>query len=75
MCVQCFVIRISLKGFHIKCVTCLTGKRKTVTAAEMKEFEAQAECLGWSKPQVFNTDHGEKGKKCIVRVHESIYEW
>lgn len=23
------------------------------------EFETQAECLGWSKPQLLNTDHGE----------------
>ncbi|KAJ4927050.1 hypothetical protein JOQ06_014790 [Pogonophryne albipinna] len=38
-----------------------TGKcrRKTVSAEEMKEFETQAECLGWAKPQLFNSDYGE----------------
>ncbi|KAK1900723.1 Saxitoxin and tetrodotoxin-binding protein 1 [Dissostichus eleginoides] len=35
----------------------LFSRRKTISAEEMKEFETQAECLGWSKPQLFNSDH------------------
>ncbi|XP_038551733.1 uncharacterized protein LOC119885659 isoform X2 [Micropterus salmoides] len=35
----------------------LFSRRKIVTAAELKEFETQTECLGWAKPQVLNTDH------------------
>ncbi|CAG5978896.1 uncharacterized protein ACNS7B_005593 [Menidia menidia] len=34
----------------------LLSKRNAITEAEMKEFETQAECLGWSKPKVLNTD-------------------
>ncbi len=55
-----FEERISSRGFRLKCVASSTGRRKTVTAAEMKEFEAQTECFGASKPQVLHTDHGEK---------------
>ncbi|XP_034023549.1 uncharacterized protein LOC117507894 [Thalassophryne amazonica] len=36
----------------------LLSRRKTVSTAEVKEFETQAQCLGWSKPQVFNNDDG-----------------
>ncbi|XP_026205313.1 uncharacterized protein LOC113155050 [Anabas testudineus] len=35
----------------------LFSRRKTLSAEELKEFETQAECLGWSKPQILNTDH------------------
>ncbi|KAI3369864.1 hypothetical protein L3Q82_024671 [Scortum barcoo] len=55
-CSDCLVVKdtdvINIFGFF--------SKRQTVTAAELREFETQAECLGWSKPQVFDTDHGEK---------------
>ncbi|XP_074497294.1 uncharacterized protein LOC141771177 isoform X2 [Sebastes fasciatus] len=36
------------------------SRRENVTAAELKEFESQAECLGWSKPQVLNSDHDDE---------------
>ena len=35
----------------------LLSKRKTVTSAELKEFETQTQCLGLSKLQVLNSDH------------------
>ncbi|KAK2861820.1 hypothetical protein Q5P01_001353 [Channa striata] len=35
----------------------LLSKRQNVTAAELAEFESQADCLGWFKPHVLNTDH------------------
>ncbi|XP_074497286.1 uncharacterized protein LOC141771177 isoform X1 [Sebastes fasciatus] len=38
----------------------LFSRRENVTAAELKEFESQAECLGWSKPQVLNSDHDDE---------------
>ncbi|XP_029007508.1 uncharacterized protein LOC114856059 [Betta splendens] len=33
------------------------SRRKTVTDAELKEFETQSECMGWFKPEVLNTVH------------------
>lgn len=41
------------------CSPASPGRRTAVSAAELMEFETQAECLGWSKPHLFNTDHGE----------------
>ncbi|XP_042360993.1 uncharacterized protein LOC121956694 [Plectropomus leopardus] len=38
----------------------LLSRRENVSDAEQKEFEAQVECSGWSKPQVLNTDHDYK---------------
>ncbi|XP_005807594.1 uncharacterized protein LOC102225032 [Xiphophorus maculatus] len=35
----------------------MLSRKPTVTAAELKEFEAQADCLQLYKPQVLNTDH------------------
>ncbi|XP_047440197.1 uncharacterized protein LOC125007414 isoform X1 [Mugil cephalus] len=32
------------------------SRRKVITDAELKEFEMQAQCFGWSAPQAFNTD-------------------
>ena len=53
-----------------------TGRRAVVTAAEMTEFEKQAECLGWAKVQVFKADHGENysvlffiGLCCNIETH------
>ncbi|CAI5686849.1 unnamed protein product [Oreochromis niloticus] len=33
------------------------SRRTAVSAAELTEFETQAECLGKSKPELFSTDH------------------
>ncbi|XP_035518385.1 uncharacterized protein LOC118328648 [Morone saxatilis] len=35
----------------------ILSRRQTVTAAEMKEFETQAKCLGLPEPQLFMSDH------------------
>ncbi|KAK2861821.1 hypothetical protein Q5P01_001354 [Channa striata] len=43
----------------------LFSRRKTVTAAELMEFETQAKCLGWYKPQIFNTDHEYENCKTL----------
>ncbi|XP_012773568.1 uncharacterized protein LOC101474941 [Maylandia zebra] len=59
---------------HTGCPDCLVSKedkshlllfsrRTAVSAAELTEFETQAECLGWSKPQLLNTDHDYE--KCV----------
>ncbi|KAF3690140.1 hypothetical protein EXN66_Car005812 [Channa argus] len=45
-------------------------ERKTVTAAELKDFEKQAKCFGWYKPQFFNTDHGYENCKSLDDVSE-----
>ncbi|XP_044071161.1 uncharacterized protein LOC122884814 [Siniperca chuatsi] len=52
-CPDCHVV----KSDEFAGILVLFSRRKTVTAAELKEFETQTECLGWSKPQVFNSDH------------------
>lgn len=67
---QCRLNWLLSQGFNLKCVTSLTGRRKTVTAPELNEFKAQTECLGWSKPYVLNSDHGEK-KKFIQSKNEN----
>ncbi|XP_035799328.1 uncharacterized protein LOC111588782 isoform X1 [Amphiprion ocellaris] len=48
---------MSSHGLYLRCVTSSPGRRKSVDAAELKEFETQAQCLGWSKPLVLSTDH------------------
>ncbi|XP_047439530.1 uncharacterized protein LOC125007019 isoform X2 [Mugil cephalus] len=49
---------------HTSCPDCIVlnahdytlGRRKAITEAELKEFEMQTECFGWSKPQVLNNE-------------------
>ncbi|KAK5933652.1 hypothetical protein CgunFtcFv8_014115 [Champsocephalus gunnari] len=50
-CPDCVVLKQSAA-----CIL-LFSRRKTVSAEEMKVFETQAECLGWAKPQLFNSDY------------------
>ncbi|KAI9548908.1 hypothetical protein NQZ68_003442 [Dissostichus eleginoides] len=38
-------------------VLTIFSRRTNITAAELKEFETQAECLGLTKPQVLHSDH------------------
>ncbi|XP_023155117.1 uncharacterized protein LOC111588782 isoform X2 [Amphiprion ocellaris] len=52
-CPDCLVV----KGVDILNTLTLFSRRKSVDAAELKEFETQAQCLGWSKPLVLSTDH------------------
>ncbi|XP_040890803.1 uncharacterized protein LOC121179816 [Toxotes jaculatrix] len=52
-CPDCYVI----KGDDVVETLMLFSRRQTVTAAELKEFETQADCLGWYKPQLLSTDH------------------
>lgn len=71
---ECSVSQI-LQNFLLKCVTYLIGRRPTITAAEMKEFETQMNCLGWSVVVMFNTDHGEtlttKNNCCTIKCPSS----
>ncbi|XP_008278517.1 uncharacterized protein LOC103356215 [Stegastes partitus] len=60
-CPDCLVV----KGSDFMNTLTLFSKRKSVDAAEMKEFETQVECLGWSKPLVFNTDHDYENCKSL----------
>lgn len=48
-------------------VTSSTGRRKTITEAELNEFKTQVECLGWFSPLIFASDHGEKKSSYRVR--------
>ncbi|GAA6216771.1 uncharacterized protein LOC108873551 [Lates japonicus] len=50
----------------------LLSRRKTVTSAELKEFATQADCLGWYKPEVFNSDH--EYENCTARLGNNIDE-
>ncbi|KAF1391968.1 hypothetical protein PFLUV_G00047580 [Perca fluviatilis] len=52
-CSDCLVV----KGEENIDSLLLFSRRQNVSAAELKEFEKQAECLGWAKPEVLNTDH------------------
>ncbi|KAE8298299.1 hypothetical protein D5F01_LYC02793 [Larimichthys crocea] len=65
-CPDCMV----LLGDSVLNTTILFSRRKTVTAAELKEFEAQVECLGWSKPWVLQTDHDYKNCMSLDEVEE-----
>lgn len=50
--------RLISQGFYLWCFLSRTGKRQTVSETELTEFNTQAECLGWAKPIVLGTDHG-----------------
>ncbi|KAK5872129.1 hypothetical protein PBY51_012857 [Eleginops maclovinus] len=52
-CPDCIVT----KGADVLNLLTLLSRRKNITAAELKEFETQADCLGWAKPQVLDSDH------------------
>ncbi|KAK2915325.1 hypothetical protein Q8A73_005919 [Channa argus] len=61
---------IAVKGSDYFNMCLLFSRRKTVTAAELKDFEKQAKCFGWYKPQFFNTDHGYENCKSLDDVSE-----
>ncbi|XP_026163390.1 uncharacterized protein LOC113130762 [Mastacembelus armatus] len=77
-CPDCII----LKAVDIINTLMVFSRRKTLTDAELKEFETQANCLGWSKPQVFSLDHDYENCKSLdnttdadaERVAEMIYE-
>ncbi|XP_056252321.1 uncharacterized protein LOC130181871 [Seriola aureovittata] len=50
-CPDCLV----MKGGDDYSILLLMSRRKNVTAAEMKEFESQTNCIGGYKPEVLNT--------------------
>ncbi|KAJ4927051.1 hypothetical protein JOQ06_014791, partial [Pogonophryne albipinna] len=52
-CSDCIVT----KGDSVVDLLVLFSRRTNITAAELKEFETQAECLGLAKPQVLDSDH------------------
>ncbi|XP_017264060.1 uncharacterized protein LOC108231492 isoform X2 [Kryptolebias marmoratus] len=51
----------------------LLSRRPTVTDVELKEFGKQADCLGWAKPQAFNTDHDYDNCQSIDVEEEAVY--
>ncbi|XP_032369772.1 uncharacterized protein LOC116688082 isoform X2 [Etheostoma spectabile] len=53
-CPDCFVLKENIDT--LKNVI-LFSRRQTVSAAELNEFEKQAECLGLTVPHTLNTDH------------------
>ncbi|XP_068568576.1 uncharacterized protein [Cebidichthys violaceus] len=74
-CPDCFVVKDDYS------ILFLFSRRQNVTDAELKEFESQADCLGWSKPQVFNSDHDhtnclsvEDGDEDMSRLSSLIFE-
>ncbi|KAK5933647.1 hypothetical protein CgunFtcFv8_014110 [Champsocephalus gunnari] len=52
-CSDCIIT----KGDSVLNVLILFSRRTNITAAELKEFETQAECLGLTKPQLLDSDH------------------
>ncbi|XP_067444673.1 uncharacterized protein [Thunnus thynnus] len=66
-CPDCLV----LKGDHDLKTLTLFSRRKNVTADELKEFEAQAECLGWMKPQMLKSDHDYETCKSFKDITDS----
>ncbi|XP_022597879.1 uncharacterized protein LOC111219473 [Seriola dumerili] len=55
-CPDCLVT----KAGDVYYILLLWSKRKNVTAAEMKEFETQTNCLGGDKPEVLKTYEGNE---------------
>ncbi|XP_034726358.1 saxitoxin and tetrodotoxin-binding protein 1-like isoform X1 [Etheostoma cragini] len=53
-CSDCFIVKRVDKDIDM---LMLFSRRQNVSAAELNEFEKQAECLGWAKPEVINSDH------------------
>ncbi|KAF7207539.1 uncharacterized protein [Nothobranchius furzeri] len=66
-CPDCIVI----KSNDIVDSLILLSRRKTISDAEMKEFEQQTNCRRWSKPLVLNSDH--EHDKCQF-IDENISE-
>ncbi|KAM8756998.1 uncharacterized protein AB9X84_009990 [Acanthopagrus schlegelii] len=52
-CPDCYVV----KGGDDTDAMMLTSRRQNLTAAELKEFETQSRCRGWTKTIVLNSDH------------------
>ncbi|XP_014867319.1 PREDICTED: uncharacterized protein LOC106932890 [Poecilia mexicana] len=53
-CADCLILKDDNSPASI---LLMLSRKPTVTDAELKEFEAQADCLNLYKPQVLNTDH------------------
>ncbi|XP_041837344.1 uncharacterized protein LOC121637325 isoform X2 [Melanotaenia boesemani] len=56
-CPDCLVV----SGHKDAGIIVLLSRRPVITADELQEFEKQAECLGFYKPQIFGSDHGNCG--------------
>ncbi|XP_041837338.1 uncharacterized protein LOC121637323 isoform X3 [Melanotaenia boesemani] len=52
-CPDCLVI----SGDNDAGIIAILSRRPVITADELQEFEKQAECLGFYKPQIFGSDH------------------
>ncbi|XP_030586176.1 uncharacterized protein LOC115780895 [Archocentrus centrarchus] len=63
-CPDCVVVKEEMNTLL------LLSKRPAVTATELKEFEMQAECLGWSKPEILNTDHDYRSCASLEDIDE-----
>ena len=62
-CIKCCTAQFCISYFCtgdsvFLCFSGLSGKRRTVTAAEMEEFKKQAECLNLPQPLVSNPEGG-----------------
>ncbi|XP_028261193.1 uncharacterized protein LOC114435595 [Parambassis ranga] len=81
-CPDCIVVK---RTDMIKALI-LISRRKVVTAAELAEFETQARCLGWSKPQVLRAEHAsencrsyhdiprQEDEAIMQRIHRKVSE-
>ncbi|XP_040888879.1 uncharacterized protein LOC121178668 [Toxotes jaculatrix] len=65
-CPDCLIVKDDSFVSHLV----LFSRRQIVTAAELKEFETQADCLGWYKPQLLNTDHDYEN--CTAQTGDDI---
>ncbi|XP_067444675.1 uncharacterized protein [Thunnus thynnus] len=71
-CPDCLVMKMDNDNENdVKAFT-LFSRRENVTADELKEFETQAECLGWTKPQMLKSDHGYETSKSLVNIDDDI---
>ncbi|KAL3058275.1 uncharacterized protein LOC117489363 [Trematomus bernacchii] len=73
-CPDCIVS----KGDLFPEILTIFSRRTNITAAELKEFETQAECLGLTKPQVLHSDHdftncrSEEDKEAMA-IHQNAF--
>ncbi|XP_008278201.1 uncharacterized protein LOC103355979 [Stegastes partitus] len=67
-CHDCFVVKMD-GTLH------LYSRRITITAAEMMEFQKQADCLGLHKPTVLNTDHDRENCKPLDDINTDETEF
>ncbi|GAA6216770.1 uncharacterized protein LOC108873550 [Lates japonicus] len=68
-CPDCVVMRRNETSEHLL----LFSRRQNVSADELKEFETQADCLGWYKPEVLNSGHEYENCTVVDDIIEGVF--